>query len=319
MLSGIGIGIRGEYMMKATKMAKSGRALNTRLVRDWFPNLITDLGMNKIPTDPFSSCVSNGYVGNGNIAPTFADTEMGGLKTSYNQPSIEVYYNPNMGVSSARQQIRFEEGQVTGIVTEVGMGWNSTSEGALFSRALIVDELGDPASVTIFSDEVLDLYYRIWLYPVSLADKEFVMNVNGVARDVIIRPAWVNNFNNGGTTGQYNRGWSCEHWNGLNNTAQQRAFTEHISTDITVGPTSAAIMGGTPCSYKEDLAYEYYSLERKWRAHWDLDNSINNTELNSLMINGGGGCWQIAFDPPLSKNNTQRLTVSGKFIYSRIP
>lgn len=137
---------------------------------DWMDNLITNNGLDFFGTQVNSvpmcgSC----YVGTGNTTPTVSDT------------TLTTYLANTQGVATGTQSFvsgtpsyytntftyTFATGVATGTISEVGVGITTNSIGpvyTLFSHALIVDSLGSPTTITILSNESLQVLYQLQLY-----------------------------------------------------------------------------------------------------------------------------------------------------------
>lgn len=135
-------------------------------VVDWFPNLVLDAGLDRIAAGNAIVYVS---VGTNSTPPATTDTALlahvaytnTGSPLSgaggYLQESTPYFYEYTWG-------FRFNAGQATGNLNEVGIGWG-TSGTNLFARSLIKDPIGDPFTLVIDSIDILDIFYKIRCYP----------------------------------------------------------------------------------------------------------------------------------------------------------
>jgi len=107
----------GFYKFEATNI-KTGKK---RLLADWFPNLITNIGLDRIGTsdDWLNYC----QVGSGSSAPSFGDT---GLDSYVGTNSTSV--GSTYGVSGSspyyrwyKKIYRFNPGHATGNIAEIGI------------------------------------------------------------------------------------------------------------------------------------------------------------------------------------------------------
>ena len=156
----------GFYKLAAVN-AKTGK---TRVLADWFPYLITDIGLDYLAThyDFVRYC----YVGSGSTTPTFADIGLGNHVATFDSTQYLLVNDRVQAVNSTspyyrycRGTYRFPEGAAAGNLSEVGVGWGSNHAGSTFSRALILDTYGNPTTITVLSDEYLDVTYEYRLYP----------------------------------------------------------------------------------------------------------------------------------------------------------
>ncbi|HIQ53190.1 MAG TPA: hypothetical protein EYH51_08015, partial [Pseudomonas pachastrellae] len=134
-----------------------------RVLADWFPNLITDAGLERMASN--SDWLGYCQVGSGNNPPNVLDTALANRVGSSNtaQASASGAQAEEPYFCWQRRTVRFAEGVAAGNLSEVGMGW--TSSGNLFSRALILDSEGNPTTITVAADEILDVTYEFRFYP----------------------------------------------------------------------------------------------------------------------------------------------------------
>lgn len=172
-LGGPRIGMKGRYKMDA--MRPDGRI---RPLTGWFDNLITDFGLNRLGTS------ANNYpdccVGSGNTAPANSDTTLasfvaGGAAIISTSGSVQ----PTSPYFGSRTNIyQFAQGAAAGNLAEVGVGPNGSGT-QLWSRALILDSGGSPTTITVLSDEFLNVTYELQFYP-SVVDATGTVVIGGV-------------------------------------------------------------------------------------------------------------------------------------------
>lgn len=281
----------GHYRIVATKLDGSQRVL-----ADWFENLILDTGLNRMGTGGvFGWC----QVGSGNTAPAVSDTALqsrvAGTNTLQSTASGSAASAPWYGW--VRHVWRFGVGAAAGNLSEVGVGWATT--GSLFSRALIKDLVGDPTTITVLSDEVLDVTYEIRLYAPTV-DQVVDVVIGGVTYSTTVRAAVANgtqwypaNLQNWGSTpsgGTY---------------PAPAAYTSNIGT-ITQGPSGTA---GAAQSVSV-AAYANNSYERVFDAFFNLDYGNLVGGIKSMFITTGNnwaGAFQCQFSANIPKDATKVL------------
>lgn len=164
-----------------------------------FDNVITDLGLDQIYNAP-TYAYGFGYycnvccVGTGNTPPSITDTALAGFLAAVGVADASMIraYVPGPPVYwSSKQTYRFGTGVAAGNLTEVGTYPTNGSQLGLFSRALIVDGAGAPTTLTVLSDEILDVTYELRVY-INTADVVGTFVANGVTYDTVIRPADIN-------------------------------------------------------------------------------------------------------------------------------
>lgn len=151
--------VAGYFKIETVKVGTGEK----RLLADWFPNLITNQGLDRMALeyDYMDWC----QVGTGSTAPANANTglvnRVAGTNTKQSRTntvnSTSPYYRSSIFV------YRFGAGAAAGNLSEVGVGW--ATSGSLFSRALILDTFGNPTTITVLSDEYLDVTYEHRFYP----------------------------------------------------------------------------------------------------------------------------------------------------------
>lgn len=182
-LPGSEVGVEGYYRMKVYKAATG------KLVKDTgeFKNLITNAGMAGWIYNTQTSKIS---VGTGTAAPAYTDTALANFlaSTTTNQGASTAFpVYPSVPYSRASVTRRFGAGVAAGNLTEVGIG---PSSGSLFSRALITDSAGNPVTLTVLSDEYLDVTYTLRGYvPMGQPDQVYAVTISGVTYTVTARAA----------------------------------------------------------------------------------------------------------------------------------
>ena len=128
----------------------------------WFNNLVLDSGLERMSAGTW---INRCCVGTGNSTPVVSQTALDGFlasttttqaTTSSVQTTATPYY------SSVTVTWRFSAGSATGNISEVGLGWSNTT---LWNRSLIKDSSGEATTITVLSDEYLDVVSEIRVYP----------------------------------------------------------------------------------------------------------------------------------------------------------
>lgn len=167
----------GKFKILATK--PSG---DERVVADWFSNLITDSGLDRLGTAGGSAIWNFCRVGLGSAAPAFTDTALSSQVASSNsviqqQSGIDLAG----GYGWRRITWQFTQGTVVGNLAEIATAWTASSAG-IFSRALIKDSFGNPTTISILADETLRVVWEVRIYwPVedTLGAVVFTGNIGG--------------------------------------------------------------------------------------------------------------------------------------------
>lgn len=286
------VGIYGEYRVE--KLNKGDRTFDS----GWFPNLITNNGLNLMATS--ANRVQEGFVGTGNTTPAVTDVSLANFLASDTSnfgtfTSIDTTDNYVFFI----RQYEFSEGTATGNISELGVG---PAQNNLFSRALIVDELGSPTTITVLSDEVLRFSYRLRIYQPLI---DFASTVDGYdivlrAADIDVAAAWSDDILNivsfSSASGNY---------------TETNGFTGSIS-DVTSNPTGTAF----PRTSVSTDAYVDNSHEITGELFWDTGQG--NGTLSSFYFHiEGMGSWQFSVAPAIEKSSAQRLRIYPSIRWAR--
>lgn len=296
--------VAGSYTMQKFRMGADG-ALAPSSEPITFENIVTDVGLVFIANN--TSYMQYAYVGAGSAAPQPTDTQLGSFLMQNSSVPMDTspFFNTSEGFAGNRRTFRFNPRGSMYNASEVGVGMVRTE---LFSRALVRDALGNPATISVLADEYLDVTYEIRLYP-PLTDSVVELVPNGsdqVPRTITCRACHANSRKLNANTGY---GWD------LRNSI--------FSWGTTVGGGECSMMASPANSgirlYTGDLGtafghpsgtFTYVSAALTARAatggaygYWtvNLGLSQGNGELSVIGINMGAGSFQIKIDPPFQK------------------
>lgn len=323
---GVHVGLEGYYKLVIHKGDADGNPIpgTERVAADWFPNLITDNGKNLLTTTIFYTDYVQ--VGTGNTPPAVTNTALVNRIAATNANAVA---NPVFGAQGSppyfgwwRKTYRFGIGAAAGNLAELGVGPVAT--GNLFSRAVIVNSGGAPTVITVLSDEILDVIYELRNYP-TLTDVNSVINIEGVDRTVVLRPAIVNQGLQGSVGG-----WQPGSASGTrpNLEAGSHNFFVYggvaVLGSITSTPTAGP--GGSTLSYVTSQASARTSIAAYVTGTYRRDYTIS-LGLNDGNVSGGGigalltgwdtNVWQLSFSPILNKTNTKILTLTLRVSWDR--
>lgn len=267
-----------------------------RLVTPWLPNMVTDTGLNRLGTGAF---LTHAYVGTGSVPPPAAnDSALVGQVAVTSQ-----ILSQSAGASASAPyfgyrdlDFKFAVGTATGNLSEVGVGWDA----GLFSRALIVDQNGDPSTITVLASESLGLSYRLKNWAPT-ADLAFTATVAGQVRNCMARAALAN-------SGSITAGW------GISGTAAAAstltAYNGALAGVTGVPSGTNAGVTGTTGGYVSNN-YEI-GLSGLWEPSvGNLSGGISSF----LVATSGIGCYQIAVDPPIAKTSQNSLLAQFKVVW----
>lgn len=290
-----------------------------RVDTGWFPNLITDVGLDIPGTS--SSWVQSCVVGTGNTPPSVSDTALVAQIASTSS-RIENVGGSNQTADRytfARTTFRFAAGAAAGNIAEIGILGGSGGS-VLLSRALILDGGGSPTTLTILSDEVLDATYEIRNYP-PLTDVVTTMDITGVTHDIVIRAAEVDSL------------WTM-YGGGLNLPIgwQAGAATEgaivYPSTSVLGDVTGRPSGTGSGDSSRSTGSYTPGTYQRSFSNTWNLNRGNVSGGIAAALVTCGqqpsgagetrcGMAFQISFDPVIPKNDTNNLVLNWRQSWAR--
>jgi len=301
------VALSGEYRLV---IKRNGEEIDT----GWFKNLILNQGLDQLGTND-EVLIGYARVGTGTTAPSVTDTTLEAqVAASTSGPDDITILNsgaPNYTTLSTFEYT-FTQGDVTGNISEVGVGW-ATTGATLFSRALIVDGLGTPTTITLTSIDQLTIYYRLNASQ-PLTDTTSAVTISSVSYPYTIRTAYAASFCGNGT---FNYGYGFTRLNAVTlygDDAALGAITGQLSG------TSIASSGGAGFTF----TYPAYTPGSYYR-----DSTFSVAVGTGNAAGGIGGIqltWgqystslrnQIVLPTPILKTNTQVLTITQRFTWAR--
>lgn len=278
----------GIYSFKAVNV-HTGEERHLGEVAD-SPNMIVKSGLNAVGGS--SNLLYQCCVGTNSTTVSFEDTALGAQtaatstvqSSNYGSNASSPYYR------WIRKVFRFGQGTASGNLAEVGM---KTSSGILFSRALIVDSAGIPTTLSILSDEYLDITYELRTY-IDTADKTQTLVVNGDTYNVTLRAADVTSSSSYQDTGIAN-GWY----------SNMQHFKSGAIGSVINSPS------GSTFSQNRNVRGSYIldSYELTFTTSAGLNDANFGGGIQSLYIQTTQGNFQAGFNPPLPKNNYMIITI----------
>lgn len=284
----------GYYKIEAVKADGS-----RRLLADWFPNLILDAGLDRMGAegDYLAWC----QVGSGSTAPLASQTTLASRVAGTSALQAITAANSGSDPYFARRTLtyRFAQGVASGVLAEVGVGW--ASSGSLYSRALILDALGNPTTITVLPDESLDVTYELRMYVWASETTGYIV-LKGVTHSTAQKsaraPLWslstIDNLSAGGGT-------SID------------AFTGPVSSSVAGAPSGTEIGSAGAVS----ASYTLGSLSRTINVTAGLSQWNNASGIGAVVIRAGWGFWQIGFTPNIMKTASDILTLQVRHSWGR--
>ena len=287
----------------------------------FFDNLITNVGMNRVgevTTNETTSIASflalcgRFVVGSGSAEPQFTDTAL--QNTVAFATANPVLDNESSSYERGWYEItvrhQFGQGQAVGNLSEIGIQHTSAS-GPLWSRALILDGQGSPTTVTVLPDDFLTCYYTL---RVMIPKEDAVFNIDvdydedGIVPTVVTgRPLMAN-------SSSPTEGWGLQTAGTSGNAGVLRFYTGGLAVPTAAAPLGSIIGGST--STFSIVPYITDSFERYVTRTNGL-NEHNSQELRTAKLAALMGFWQIEFNPPLQKDDTQTMQVTFGYSWAR--
>jgi hypothetical protein len=205
---------------------------------------------------------------------------------------------------------RFAAGTLNGTYTEVGVGWGNTT---LFSRALIVDGSGNPTSITVLSDEVLDVYYRLRKYP-PLVDVTGTRVISSVSYDYTLRARSVTDT--GGSAF-----WGRMVDTAVGATTRISAVSAYLLATGNIGAITGTVSGtSSGAASAANQTYSNNSLTRGVIVTYGLTNgNVSGGARSATFVSNLEAAFQCEFDPVIPKDNTKTLTLNWSVSWGRRP
>jgi hypothetical protein len=302
------VALSGEYRLVINR---GGIEIDT----GWFKNVILNQGLNQLGVASANVLYGYARVGTGTSTPLITNTVLDNQVAVSNILSGATVVNS--GASSyttlTTYQYTFTQGAVTGNISEVGVGWDTTGS-TLFSRALIVDGSGNPTTITLTSIDQLTIYYRLNAAQ-PLTDTTSSVNISSTSYPYTIRTAQAASFCNNSATFYY-----------------ADAFTRLSSviiygSDAALGAITGTLSGtiiansGNPGFTFTFPAYtpSTYYRESTFSIDVSTGNAVGGVGGMTLQWGAYGSSLQnqIVFATPIPKTNTQVLTLTQRFTWAR--
>jgi hypothetical protein len=271
----------------------------------WFQNLITNQGLDRIGNGLtyLLAC----QVGSGSATPannnTGLQTFIAGTTTVQDTVNGAQSAPPYYGF--ARRTFRFAAGVATGNLSEVGIGWASTGSN-LFSRALIVDSGGNPITITVLSDEVLDVTYELRNFP----------NATDVSSNVTITGAGTFTLTTRAFAVASNTFWSGTPGAPLSNAGFQQVINGPlVAIDGSFSGLSATSVNNgtyTNGTYSRNMSF-FFGLN-----DGNVVGGIRTFRLNFGIGGNISSAYQCQLGSVLNKLNTQTLTMNVTSSWGRL-
>ena len=289
-----------------------------RLDTGFFPNVITNLGLDAIGNDKdlFNYC----SVGGGNSKPLNTNTKLdnplqvGSPISSESKYDYDPVRDTEFYKCSRTVGYRFE-GLDNKNISEVGLvGAYASGQHPAYTRTLIKNSAGEPTVITVLSGEILELQYRLWqVFDVKDKDQVVTAMIDGVEVpfNVKIRLA--------GVGGNLGGSWSYAAVVGAPLTFQgngRHRFGTGELGEIT-GQNSGITNVYPGLSWE---AYQPSTYKRKFYVNASITAAVH--PIRSFLFFTGLGAYQVRFgtvdgDLPIDKTNQDILQLGFEMSWGR--
>lgn len=264
----------------------------------WFLNKVLTTGLNRMSAGGW---INRCCVGSGNSTPLASQTALDSFiasttaiqsTSSATQLTVEpIYY-------SATNVWRFAEGVAAGNISEVGMGWANTS---LWNRALVKDLAGNPTTLTVLSDEVLDVVAEIRVYPKMNFTGSFqqldklgnVLQEHTYVGKALIKS---NSFYSNAAV-----------------TLNGSVYPGVIASDYVSNPSGASLGFATPTVSNPTST----SIKAVFTLALNASNGVHQSfAFGTTLLNTNGTGYAIQISPPFTKTAAMKVTYTVEFSWS---
>ena len=289
-----------------------------RLDTGFFPNVITNLGLDAIGNDNdlFNYC----SVGGGNSKPLNTNTKLDNFLAVGSQISSESKYDYDPVRDTEFYKCSRTVGyRFTGLdnknISEVGLvGDYESGQHPAYTRTLIKNSAGEPTVITVLSGEILELQYRLWqVFDVKDKDQVVTAMIDGVEVpfNVKIRLA--------GVGGNLGGSWSYAAVVGAHLTFQGNNYHQFGTGELgeITGQNSKLTNAYPGLSWE---AYQPSTYKRKFYVNASITYAVH--PIRSFLFFTGLGAYQVRFgtvdgDLPIDKTNQDILQLGFEMSWGR--
>lgn len=294
------LNLRGEFTLRVRQGDAVVREVGP------FSNLITDIGLSALKSlgNPNRFC----YVGTGTAIPAETDTTMSSYLATSNSTGGSTRVAPSSPAFVA-QEIRtftFNAGTISGNITEVGVGWNSSPVNSLWSRELIVDSEGNPITLTVLPTEILDVVYtRTLAVPQTDTTGSFI--INSITYNYVMRAANAGSWKIGADYPYSVKGPSISTLRGPGSV---------------LGAITGSISGGTSGASSSPSGLPYGTLTANARTNMGLTVANVGGITTALIVNYDSQTdityfYQMSITPAIPKTSLSTLTIDMAITWGR--
>lgn len=302
------IGVAGYFKIEAHHADDSGNEVpgSRRVLADWFPNLITNGGLDMLSDNTFMNAVQ---VGTSTATPAITDTSLGARVAGV---AAQSFAQGTPGAANVYSSVVgtyvFALGAAAGNLAEIGAAPAST--GAVFSRARILDGSGNPTTLTVTAIDILTVTYELRLY-IDQTDVTGSFVVNSITYNTVSRPCYMgaNKASNWRQRGLNADGQTNELWT-YASTSTLGAVTSVPSNNSGTSGYNGGLAGYTNGNYYRDIVWNFSVLQGNATGGVGAVAMANYNDRWALPT-------QVSFSPPLPKDNTKTMTITIRCSWGR--
>lgn len=273
-----------------------------------FANVITDIGLDRWGVGAIGSrCV----IGSGNTPPAVTDTGLAAqLAVTSNNVTLTTWraYSEAERWTEVTVCFRFTPGVALNSIAEVGVGWDT----GLWSRALIRDGGGNPTTLQLLADEVLDVYYTLRMqFPADIIGS---ITLDGATYDWVMRPNDIDN------TPAYASNWFSSAYGSASGSYWMMSYSQDTIGSVVSAPSGhASVDTVTPAPY--------VAGSKKQRVTYVANLGTANFPIKAVIARPAGSNyatveWQLGFfqgGTPVGvpKTSFKRLSLTFDFSWGR--
>lgn len=251
------------------------------------------------------------FVGTGTTTPLVTDNQLQnqtGAASGAATVTVNAVVNESGNyISSGTGVGEWPVGGIVANISEIGCSLQNSTTGTLLdSRALIVDGLGNPTSITVTADDQLIVSYTL-RYRIPIAQHISTVDFDGVSTQCTLETLGVfNNFHWGlGVVLDAGYPFRPGTQMRISNTANLR---NNVESDANFGTSAFVSLSGASFEGKRRVILSASSSQF---------NQVGDIKYMLIMSAGGLARQGILFDPPLAKTNTKSLVLNFDYTLTR--
>lgn len=307
--------VEGYFTVVKHKADANGNVIagTAEQVMDEKHNLILDNGLDLMATSSGTGFLTWCQVGTGSSSPQVSDTSLQSFVagTQTKQENVNGTQNTTIPYYGWRRTtFRFAAGTLNNVnVSELGVG--PTQNGPVMCRALVLDGQGNPTTITVLSDEVLDVTYEFRLYvPTVNNEGEVTLATEGSTHAWICAPIDVDAAQM--TAWDYFLGYP---FGGPSTSGAY--FGVMVAEPNDVLPVTNTGYGGSSVTTYTLAPYVNGTHYRDITINVDLNVGNFPSGLGRVTMSTYAGGYQWCFTPKLPKTATKKLNLTLRTSWAR--